>query len=270
MQRDRLWKMGRNCRTWVINRKAYIEVILGSVYLIQTLVLSMRNIYFCYGCITLLKQPQEWKCMISIQNAGWACSHHPSETGLDAPPEIQRPHVGWDTHEPRSSHWSFCQSEIHFSFRVWVMILEPWCYLQLKWVTRHWQLKSPWPGRNKHENMVGVHVSHWFTVRKEGEIYDRAHSKYSLALTFRIFLCDCSFLLSIFLWLFLRGGQRWTTTSPFGKTRPNRWTVWMRAVLGKLSFMSRLLKHMFICSVAPSFSSPWVPSKKCTSIKIYS
>lgn len=268
MQRDRLWKMGWNCRTWVIDRKAYIEMILGSVYLIQTLVLSMRNIFLLWPRNIAEAAPRVK--VYDFNPKGWACSRHPSETGLDAPPEIQRPHVGWDAHEPRSSDWSFCHSEIHFYFRVWVMILEPWCYLQLKWVTRHWQLNSPWPGRNKHQNTVGVHMPHWFTVRKEGEICDRAHSKYSLALTFRIFLCDCSFLLSIFLWLFLRGGQRWMTASPFGETRPNRWTVWMRAVLVKLSFMSRLLKHMFICSVAPSFSSPWVPSKKCTSIKIYS
>lgn len=86
-------------------------------------------------------------------------------------------------------------------------------------------------------------------------------AKYSLALTFRTLPVWLQFFLVKYLPLAFLGVQRWTTTSPFRKTRPYWWTVWMHAVLVKLSLCLDFLKHMLICSVVPSFSSPWVPSK---------
>lgn len=73
--RDRLWKMEGNCRTWVIDRKAYIEVILGSVYLIQTLVLSMRNIFLLRLHNVAEAAPREkvydfnTKCRLGLQSS---------------------------------------------------------------------------------------------------------------------------------------------------------------------------------------------------------
>lgn len=161
-------------------------------------------------------------------------------------------------------------SQWDISFRVWVMILEPWYYLKLKWVTRHWQLNSlAWQKQTPRTWWVSACPTDAQWGRRVRFMIG-AHSKYSLALTFRIFLCDCySFTIKYLLWLFW-GVQRWTTTSPLERPDHIDGLSECMQFLWSWSFMSRLLKYMLICSVVPSFSSPWVPSKKCTSIKIYS